>query len=122
MSPTRRKNAASGQWQWTEAARETKAHVKRLLRKLYSGMEPGAAPTWGRGSTNEPSPPLWHATEYDHYRHVCDRCEIAIPFLVAGRCHLGYLEIRAARGRQWYATTVKNVLHRTVVEGVREAA
>ncbi len=27
-----------------------------------------------------------------------------------------------ARGRRWYATTVKNVLHRTVVEGVREAA
>ncbi len=30
--------------------------------------------------------------------------------------------IRTARGRQWYATTVKNVLDRTAVEGVKEAA
>ncbi len=30
--------------------------------------------------------------------------------------------IRTARGRQWYATTVRNVLDRAVVEGVREAA
>ncbi len=30
--------------------------------------------------------------------------------------------IRTARGRQWYATTVKNVLDRAVVEGVKEAA
>ncbi len=30
--------------------------------------------------------------------------------------------IRTARGRQWYATTVRNVLDRAVVEGVKEAA
>jgi len=30
--------------------------------------------------------------------------------------------IRTARGRQWYATTVKNVLERAVVEAVKEAA
>ncbi len=30
--------------------------------------------------------------------------------------------IKTARGRQWYATTVKNVLDRAVVEGVKEAA
>ncbi len=30
--------------------------------------------------------------------------------------------IRTARGRRWYATTVRNVLDRASVEGVREAA
>ena len=30
--------------------------------------------------------------------------------------------IRTARGRRWYATTVRNVLDRAVLEGVREAA
>ncbi len=30
--------------------------------------------------------------------------------------------VRTARGRQWYATTVKNVLDRAGVEGVKEAA
>ncbi len=30
--------------------------------------------------------------------------------------------IRTARGRQWYATTVRNVLDRAGVEGVKEAA
>ncbi len=30
--------------------------------------------------------------------------------------------IRTARGRRWYATTVKNVLDRAGVEGVEEAA
>ena len=30
--------------------------------------------------------------------------------------------IRTARGRRWYATTVKNVLDRVGVEGVKEAA
>ncbi len=30
--------------------------------------------------------------------------------------------IRTAQGRQWYATTVRNVLERTGVEGVKEAA
>ena len=30
--------------------------------------------------------------------------------------------IKTARGRQWYATTVKNVLDRANVEGVKEAA
>ncbi len=30
--------------------------------------------------------------------------------------------IRTARGRRWYATTVRNVLDRAVVEGVKEAA
>ncbi len=30
--------------------------------------------------------------------------------------------IRTARGRRWYATTVRNVLDRAVVEGVKKAA
>ncbi len=30
--------------------------------------------------------------------------------------------IRTARGRRWYATTVRNVLDRADVEGVKEAA
>ena len=30
--------------------------------------------------------------------------------------------IRTARGRQWYATTVRNVLERADVEAVKEAA
>ena len=30
--------------------------------------------------------------------------------------------IRTARGRRWYATTVRNVLDRAIVEGVKKAA
>ncbi len=38
------------------------------------------------------------------------------------RIMLENLVMATARGRRWYATTVKNVLDRAVVEGVKEAA
>ncbi len=38
------------------------------------------------------------------------------------RIIMGNLVKATARGRRWYATTVKNVLDRAVVDGVKDAA